>query len=132
MPINSRHYRVTLSNVISAHDSALQYGGRDGIRDLSLIESAIGRPYTGYYRFIHQKAAALLHSLALNHGFIDGNKRTALLSVHILLDRSGYTFSAINDDALQDDLEILILDVVNQTLDYDGLVEWMKNRIRRI
>ena len=42
-----------------------------------------------------EKAAALLHSLVLNHGFIDGNKRTALLSLHLLLDRSGYEITPV-------------------------------------
>lgn len=117
--------------MINAHDEALRLGGGNGIRDLTLLQSAIGRPYTGYYRFIHQKAAALLHSLAANHGFVDGNKRTALLTLHILLDRSGYTINAANDEALQHDLETLILDVVMRRIDYEGLVAWMKARVRR-
>jgi death-on-curing protein len=53
-----------------AHDYALsRYGGLPGIRDLGLIESALARPYSGYYRPIEKKAAALVHSLTLNHGF---------------------------------------------------------------
>ncbi len=131
MPKNKSHYRVSLSDAINAHEEALRLGGRNGIRDLTLLQSAIGRPYTGYYRFIYQKAAALLHSLAANHGFVDGNKRTALLTLHILLDRSGYTINAANDDALQHDLETLILDVVMRQIDYEGLVAWMKARVRR-
>lgn len=122
---------MTLSDVIYAHDEALKFGGRSGVRDLTLIESAIGRPYSGYRRFIHEKAAALLHSLATNHGFVDGNKRTALLALHILLDRSGYTITAANDDALQHDLETLILDVVTRQISFEDLVFWMKVRVRR-
>lgn len=122
---------MSLSDVIYAHDEAMQFGGRDGVRDLTLIESAIGRPYTGYYRFIHQKAAALLQSLAANHGFVDGNKRTALLTLHIFLERSGYKITAANNDALQHDLEKLILDVVLKKIDIKDLVAWMKVRLRR-
>jgi len=73
------HYRVTLADVIAAHDEALIYGGRRGSLSLDNIESAIGRPYSGYYRPIACKAAAMLHALVQNHGFVDGNKRTALL-----------------------------------------------------
>lgn len=66
-----------------------EFGRLPGIRDLTLIESALARPYTGYYRSIAKKAAALLESLVGNHGFIDGNKRTAIHMVGILLENSG-------------------------------------------
>ncbi|WP_373636899.1 Fic family protein [Yoonia sp. BS5-3] len=52
---------------------------------LHLIESGLSRPYSGYHRFIYSKAAALLHSMINNHGFTDGNKRTAWLLVEILI-----------------------------------------------
>ena len=107
------------------------FGGRRGVRDLTLIQSAIGRPYTGYYRFIYQKAAALLHSLAANHGFNDGNKRTALIAVLLLLDRSGYKITAAPGEVLQDELETLILDIVTHRIALPDLVAWMKDRIRR-
>ena len=61
-----------------------------GIVNLGLVESAIHRPYNGYYRRIERKAAALVESVAGNHGFADGNKRTTLILVHTLLTKSGY------------------------------------------
>ena len=63
---------------------------------VSLIESAITRPYTGYYRPIAQKAAALLQSLATNHGFVDGNKRTAVFAMNLLLGESGGCAASMN------------------------------------
>jgi death-on-curing protein len=75
--------------VLAAHQTALLMGGVDGVRDVGLLESAIARPYSGYHRPVSRKAA-LLHSLALNHGFVDGNKRTALLVLRVFLERSGY------------------------------------------
>ncbi|MFN7597855.1 MAG: Fic family protein [Cereibacter sp.] len=53
---------------------------------MHLIESAISRPYSGYHRSIARKSAALLHSVATNHGFVDGNKRTAWFLAMILID----------------------------------------------
>lgn len=44
-----RHYRVTLRDVIEAHEQALRFGGRPGVLDWNLIKSAIGRPYTGVH-----------------------------------------------------------------------------------
>jgi death-on-curing protein len=58
-----RHYRVKLADVLAAHDEALTYGGRAGVVSIDAIQSAIGRPYSGYHRPIHRKAAALLHAL---------------------------------------------------------------------
>ncbi|WP_408642457.1 type II toxin-antitoxin system death-on-curing family toxin [Sinorhizobium chiapasense] len=100
-----RHYRLTLADAITAHDEALTYGGLEGVSSLHLIESALARPYSGYHRPIAQKAAALLHSMVGNHGFADGNKRTAWLLVEILIDRSGYKLD-IPDDEPVDDLVV--------------------------
>ena len=117
--------------MIHAHEEALRFGGRKGVRDLTLIQSAIGRPYTGYYRFIHQKAAALLESIAANHGFVDGNKRTALITVLLLLDRSGYELREVDNNSLQDDIEAVILDIVTHRITFPDLVAWMKDRVHR-
>ena len=65
-------------DALSAQERALTFGGLDGISNLSLVESAIARSYTGYYLPIWKKAAALVESMAGNHGFADGNKRTTL------------------------------------------------------
>jgi len=64
------------------------YGGSQGVRDYGLLEAALYRPQTGYYAGLIEEAAALWESLAQNHPFIDGNKRTAFAAT--------YTFLAIN------------------------------------
>ena len=61
-------------------DNALKDGGDPGILNANALKSAIARPYHGYHRRIHKKAAALVHGIVSNHGFVDGNKRTALYS----------------------------------------------------
>jgi death on curing protein len=121
------HYRVTLADALTAHDEALVYGGRDGVISLHLIESAIARPYSGYHRSMAQKAAALLHSVATNHGFVDGNKRTAWLLVEILLARSGYDLNIPNDARIDD----FVVGVADRQIDFDGIAEWFKVRLVR-
>lgn len=74
---------------------------------LHLIESALARPYSGYHRLIHCKAAALLHSMVNNHGFVDGNKRTSWLLVELLIGRSGFRLD-ISDDEPVDDLVVAV------------------------
>lgn len=80
----------------------METGGAPGILNLDAIQAAIGRPYSGYYRSIWSKSAALTQSLVTNHGFVDGNKRTALIAVHLLLERSGWTFKPGTEDEIDD------------------------------
>lgn len=106
-------------------------GGLDGISNLGMIESAIGRPYSGYYHRIARKAAALVQSVATNHGFYDGNKRTALILMQLLLIKSGYELHHLEEDeSLETAAEEMVLAAVNKELDNDGLVAWFKARIR--
>ncbi|MGB7262564.1 MAG: type II toxin-antitoxin system death-on-curing family toxin [Albidovulum sp.] len=121
------HYRVTLGDVIAAHDEALTYGGRAGVISLDAVQSAIGRPYSGYHRPIARKAAALLHALIQNHGFVDGNKRTALLVTGLMMRRSGYVFSLDQDERIDD----IVVAVADGKMSFDDLVLWMKYRIVR-
>jgi death on curing protein len=80
---------ITVVEVLAIHDDQIaRYGGSNGIRDLGLLESALFRSQTGYYADLVEEAAALWESLAQNHPFIDGNKRTAFAGT--------YTFLAIN------------------------------------
>jgi death-on-curing protein len=65
-----------------------QYGGSRGVRDKDMLDSAVGRPKTGYYPSIIEQAAALLESLLMNHPFIDGNKRTSFLSTYTFLKKN--------------------------------------------
>ena len=116
---------MTLADAVLAHDQALTFGGRKGISSLHLIESALARPYSGYHRPMYRKAAALLHSMVGNHGFVDGNKRTAWLLVELLISRSGY-FLDIPDDERVDDL---VVSVADGGTSFDDLVVWFKQRL---
>lgn len=122
------HYRLTLADALTAHDEALRYGGRDGISSLHLIESALARPYSGYHRPMARKAAAVLESMVGNHGFIDGNKRTAWLLVEILIDRSGYRLGIPDDERIDD----LVVAVAEGHLRFDDLVAWFAARLKRV
>lgn len=114
---------------MAAHNLALAYGGLQGVRDLGAIESAIARPYCGYYRSITKKAAALVQSLASNHGFIDGNKRTALLMMNLLLLRSGYQLRGASEHRINADVEAMILALVEHRMSFDEAVAWLQQRV---
>lgn len=70
-----------------------EFGGIHGIRDLGLLESAVLRPQNGYYTNLIDEAAALMESLANNHAFLDGNKRTSFVMSDVLLRLNGYCLS---------------------------------------
>jgi len=91
-----------------------KYGGLRGVRDVGAIESALARPYCGYP--IEKKAAALVHSLTLNHGFIDGNKRTAVFMLAELLLNSGYTLRFESTELLNDEVEDMVLAVTEHRM----------------
>jgi len=117
-----------LGDVLEAHEQSLEaFGGLPGICNLDSILGAIGRPYHGYHRSIHAKAAALLHAIATSHGFIDANKRTAWLSAETLIANSDYTLTLCQGDRIDD----VVVDVVTGAMSENELKNWFKDRISR-
>lgn len=82
---------LTLEHVIALHDAVTS----PGIRDAGAIAAAVARPQATVfgedaYPTDWEKAGALLHSLACNHGFTDGNKRAAWTSAATFLEVNGH------------------------------------------
>lgn len=125
--VTEEHYTVTRADVKYADEYALQFlgGGSEGILNESSLLSAVARPYNGYYDSIEEKAAALVESLVCNHGFIDGNKRTAWLVLGYFVLRSGYQYACTQQEIVE-----VVLEVANSRMHYDELVEWFSKRIR--
>ena len=120
---------ISIAHALSTH--ALQiarYGGATGLRDRGALESALARPFHGFgeddaYPTPFGKAAALLHSLAKNHPFVDGNKRIAFVLALYLLEELGYQLRPdVSDDARYE----MVIAVASSELDYDGIVEWLR------
>jgi death-on-curing protein len=85
------HDYLTVADVLGMHTILMQrYGGAPGVRDPGALEAALYRPQTGYYEDIVAEAAALLESLAINHPFIDGNKRIAYAAADVFLRINGW------------------------------------------
>jgi len=117
---------LTVVEILAIHDDQITcYGGAAGVRDPGLLEAALYRPQTGYYADLIEEAAALWESLAQNHPFIDGNKRTAFAAV--------YTFLAINAvtiTASGDDIYAFIIGLYEAgTFDFDHLKTWLRKNI---
>lgn len=116
---------MTLADALAAHDEALRYGGRAGVVSLDAIQSAIGRPYSGYHRAIHLKAAALLHAVIQNHGFVDGNKRSALIVTLLMIERSGYLLNLDEGERIDD----IVVSVADGKMDFEDLSDWFRRRL---
>ncbi len=102
-----------------------QSGGFAGIRDETLLDSALNAPFQSFdcedaFPSIQQKAARLGYGLVKNHPFIDGNKR---IGAHAML-----VFLAVNGielDYTQAELSDIILQVAAGETDYTGLLSWL-------
>lgn len=99
------------------HIASRTLGGDPAVRDYGLLESALARPRASAfgedaYPDIHQKAAALLHSLARNHALVDGNKRIALAATIAFLGMNGIRLTLSNDEAYD-----LVMSVATGALD---------------
>ena len=82
---------LTVADVLGMHSVLMQrYGGAPGVRDPGALEAALFRPQTGYYEDIVAEAAALMESLAINHPFVDGNKRIAFAAADVFLRVNGW------------------------------------------
>ncbi len=117
---------LTVAEVLAIHlDQIERYGGGHGVRDPGLLEAAIFRPQTGYYADLVEEAAALWESLAQNHPFLDGNKRTAFAAT--------YTFLAINGHRLTADSRLayrFIADLYEQNrFNFTELVPWIGKHV---
>jgi death-on-curing protein len=134
LPSGRRQYRITLADALSAHEAAIDVGGGlRGIRHLDSIQASISRPYSGSFRSISQKAAALVQAVSGGHGFVDGNKRTALILMDLLTQRSGYELIPLADDGdFETVVEDLVVDLECHRLTLGQVVTWFEARLRRI
>ena len=87
-------YLTAVEVMVMQHVLIERHGGSHGLRDAGALESALFRPQSGYYDDLVWEAAALFESLAMNHPFIDGNKRIAFASVDVFLRINGFRIAA--------------------------------------
>ncbi len=117
---------LTSQDILLLHNFAIDnYGGSHGLRDFGLLESAVGKPQATYareelYPTIFLKGAALVHSLLLNHQFVDGNKRTAMFSAMTFLEINGYKFVAEQKEVVE-----CALWIENQKPEIEEIAKWL-------
>lgn len=117
---------LSLVEALELHSQLIKrFGGKGGVRDLGLLESALMRPQTGYYDTLTLQAAALLQSLTQNHAFIDGNKRVAFAATAIFLRMNNYK---IKVNAIEGERFIIEV-VINKRADIEVVARWLEKHI---
>jgi len=121
---------LTLGEVVALHRAILAAtGGAEGIRDLGALESALAQPKatfdgTDLYPSVVDKASALAYGLALNHPFVDGNKRIAHAAMAVFLDLNGFAIEATVDEQEQ-----LMLDLAAGHVSRGVLTHWLQSHV---
>jgi death on curing protein len=116
---------LTPEQVLFLHSRLIsETGGGQGVRDLGMLLSALGRPQATFdekelYPDIFTKTAALMDSLVRNHPFLDGNKRTAITSAALFLRINGYRLVVGNDEMV-----LFTMACAQSQCSLDEIVDW--------
>lgn len=120
---------LTHDELLEIHARLIErFGGEAGIRDLGLLDSALFRPQTGYYKDMVEMSAALFESLIMNHPFVDGNKRVAFFATDVFLRLNGYKLEV----AVSEAHPFLIGLLEEGECNYANLLPWIRRSIIRI
>jgi death on curing protein len=123
---------LRLDQAMRIHDLAIQrYGGSPELADLGRLESALATPQqTMFGRELYldlvSKAAILMYLLVKNHPFVDGNKRTGVLSMLRFLLLNGHTLNATNDELYQ-----VTIAIASSAMDKDELSAWIHAHLQK-
>lgn len=122
---------LAAAQVRALHEALIRrFGGSQDIRDAGALEAALARPAMTFagedlYPDVHTKAAALLHSVVLNHAFVDGNKRAGAAAAELFLQLNGWLL-----DAADEELESLTLDTAQGKVEPEALAIWFRQHSR--
>ena len=120
---------VPLEAVLAIHDEQIaEHGGIGGVRDVAVVESALARP-RNVVAYAKPDAAALAAAYAFgicsNHGFLDGNKRTAYVVAETFLDLNGYAMEASDEAVVH-----TVIAVASGVMTEENLAKWFRSFIR--
>jgi death-on-curing protein len=122
---------LTSEQVLFIHARLIaETGGKHGIRDLGLLQSAVSRPQAAFegnelYPDIYSKSAALMESLINNHPFVDGNKRIGITATAMFLQANSYSLATSNRE-----LEAFVLSVASGEQTLESIAAWLKTNCK--
>ena len=119
---------LTIDSILAVHDRQLaEHGGPSGVKDISLLESALARPLN---RVAYEDpdgarlAADYAFGIARNHPFVDGNKRTAWVAARLFLRLNGLALQVDKAEATN-----MVLALAGDELSEDQLTAWFRERL---
>lgn len=117
----------TIQEILAVHEDLIeQFGGSHGLRDMGALESALFRPQMGYYDDIIEEAAAMMESLAMNHPFIDGNKRVAFFVTAAFLMQNGHFIDCDSREAYGHFMRLFD----TNTFRFAELKDWLEEHVQ--
>lgn len=105
-----------------------EFGSLQGLRDPGALKSALLRPQLDYYSDLKEEAAELMESLAMNHPFVDVNKRTAFFATDAFLRMNGQFIDCDGQDAY--DFFMQLFDT--HLFRFDQLHDWLERHVRSL
>ena len=123
---------LSLQEILRIHrDQIARYGGHPGIRDLGLLQSALGMPgarFEGHYLHtdLFEMAAAYLFHIVRNHPFVDGNKRVGAVAAVVFLALNG-----VEVDAGEREFEAMVRAVAEGEADKKLVAEFLRRNARK-
>lgn len=124
---------LSISQVLDIHqDEINSFGGTSGVRDEGLLDSALAQPQATFggellHPTIGEQAAAYLYHLAMNHPFIDGNKRTAFAVMDTFITLNGYSLNLSEEQAYN-----LVIQVVQRQISKEELSAFLELHLQRL
>lgn len=118
---------LSIEAVLYLHEQIIdRAGGKQGIRDFALLHSALERCKATFagedlYPTTFDKAATLLHSLVMNHAFLDGNKRTAYQVMKRFLFTNGFKMNVSQAEIVR-----FCISVDNEGVKPKEIVSWLR------
>ncbi|MFN6462042.1 MAG: type II toxin-antitoxin system death-on-curing family toxin [Nostoc sp. DedVER02] len=118
---------LSIFQVLDIHqDEINSFGGTSGVRDEGLLDSALAQPQATFggellHPTIHEQAAAYLYHLAMNHPFIDGNKRTAFAVMDTFITLNAYSLNLSQEQAYN-----LVIQVVQKEISKEELSAFLE------
>ena len=123
---------LSAEQIEALHDLQIEsFGGAAGLRDRGALEAAAARPAMTFggedlYPDVAAKAGALMHSLVMNHPFVDGNKRAGAASAEFFLNQNGHRLTASDREFVE-----ITFAAARGEVDAESLAIWFRQRVTR-
>ena len=120
---------LSIADLLEIHKELIdEFGGIHGVRDINSVESSVMRPQVGYYNNIIEEAAALMESLAMNHSFLDGNKRVSFFAADVFLRINGFYISCDSEEAN----DFYVRNLSEHNFSFKVIFDWLEKQVKNI